>query len=86
VAEDAQAAWLLVAPAAILLLALPVLPVRADQARELGVVGEGIEREDQLLALGELGCEMGQGYLPGRPVELSRGVAFAPPRAPAFTG
>jgi EAL domain-containing protein (putative c-di-GMP-specific phosphodiesterase class I) len=50
------------------------------------VVGEGIEREDQLLALGELGCEMGQGYLPGRPVELSRGVALAPPRAPAFTG
>ena len=34
------------------------------------VVAEGIEREDQLAALQELGCEMGQGYLLGRPVEL----------------
>jgi diguanylate cyclase (GGDEF)-like protein len=40
------------------------------------VVAEGIEREDQLRALRELGCEMGQGYLLGRPVELARaGVA-----------
>jgi EAL domain-containing protein (putative c-di-GMP-specific phosphodiesterase class I) len=35
------------------------------------VVAEGIEREDQLRALRELGCEMGQGYLLGRPVELA---------------
>jgi diguanylate cyclase (GGDEF)-like protein len=35
------------------------------------VVAEGIEREDQLRALRELGCEMGQGYLLGRPMELS---------------
>ena len=33
------------------------------------VVAEGIEREDQLAALRELGCEMGQGYLLGRPTE-----------------
>lgn len=50
------------------------------------VVAEGIEREDQLAALRELGCGMGQGYLLGRPVELAAGVA-APrlPRAAAFT-
>ena len=35
------------------------------------VVAEGIEREDQLAALRELGCGMGQGYLLGRPVELA---------------
>jgi EAL domain-containing protein (putative c-di-GMP-specific phosphodiesterase class I) len=59
--------------------------VELGELFSIRVVGEGIEREDQLLALGELGCEMGQGYLLGRPVELSRGVALAPPRAPAFT-
>jgi EAL domain-containing protein (putative c-di-GMP-specific phosphodiesterase class I) len=37
------------------------------------VVAEGIEREDQLAALRELGCGMGQGYLLGRPVELAAG-------------
>jgi EAL domain-containing protein (putative c-di-GMP-specific phosphodiesterase class I) len=36
-------------------------------ARQLGlpVVAEGIEAEDQLAALGDLGCELGQGYLFG---------------------
>ena len=34
---------------------------------------QGIEREDQREALSELGCEMGQGYLLGRPVELAAG-------------
>jgi EAL domain-containing protein (putative c-di-GMP-specific phosphodiesterase class I) len=43
------------------------------------VVAEGIEREDQLRAVRELGCEMGQGYLLGRPMEL------ATARVPAFT-
>ncbi len=38
------------------------------------VVAEGIEREDQLRVLRELGCELGQGYLLGRPVELSPGL------------
>jgi diguanylate cyclase (GGDEF)-like protein len=36
---------------------------------EIRVVAEGIEREDQLTAVRELGCEMGQGYLLGRPTE-----------------
>jgi diguanylate cyclase (GGDEF)-like protein len=39
-------------------------------ARELGVsvVGEGVETADQFAALHDLGCEMAQGYLLGRPV------------------
>ena len=51
------------------------------------VVAEGIEREDQLVALRQLGCGMGQGYLLGRPVELAAGGVTAPalPRAAAFT-
>ena len=51
------------------------------------VVAEGIEREDQLAALKELGCGMGQGYLLGRPVELAAGDVPAPeaPRAAAFS-
>ena len=36
---------------------------------EIDVVAEGIERDDQLAVLRELGCEMGQGYLLGRPAE-----------------
>jgi diguanylate cyclase (GGDEF)-like protein len=48
------------------------------------VVAEGIEREDQLAALRELGCEMGQGYLLGRPVELvpAPPAAEEPPELP----
>ena len=34
------------------------------------VVAQGIEREDQREALAELGCELGQGYLLGRPLPL----------------
>ena len=41
----------------------------------IDVVAEGIEREDQLVALRQLGCGMGQGYLLGRPVELAAGRA-----------
>jgi EAL domain-containing protein (putative c-di-GMP-specific phosphodiesterase class I) len=34
----------------------------------LQVVAQGIEREDQREALALLGCELGQGYLLGRPL------------------
>ena len=34
------------------------------------VVVEGIEREDQLAIVRELSCELGQGYLLGRPVQV----------------
>jgi predicted signal transduction protein with EAL and GGDEF domain len=37
---------------------------------EMQVVAQGIEREDQREALAALGCELGQGYLLGRPLPL----------------
>jgi diguanylate cyclase (GGDEF)-like protein len=37
----------------------------------LQVVAQGIEREDQRAALAALGCELGQGYLLGRPLPLA---------------
>jgi predicted signal transduction protein with EAL and GGDEF domain len=40
----------------------------------LQVVAQGIEREDQREALAELGCELGQGYLLGRPLPLGATV------------
>ena len=42
-------------------------------ARDIGatVIGEGIERIDELETLTELGCERGQGFLLGRPSTLS---------------
>ena len=43
----------------------------------VAVVAEGIEREDQLRVLRELGCGMGQGYLLGRPVEMPAGLPHA---------
>jgi EAL domain-containing protein (putative c-di-GMP-specific phosphodiesterase class I) len=41
----------------------------------LEVVAQGIEREDQRAALTALGCELGQGYLLGRPLPLPAAVA-----------
>jgi diguanylate cyclase (GGDEF)-like protein len=43
----------------------------------LQVVAEGIEREDQRALLRELGCELGQGYLLGRPVPIEALVGRA---------
>ncbi len=40
----------------------------------LQVVAQAIEREDQRAALGALGCELGQGYLLGRPLPLAIGT------------
>jgi diguanylate cyclase (GGDEF)-like protein len=42
----------------------------AEMARALGarVVAEGVETEEQLAAVGKLGCELAQGYLFSRPV------------------
>ncbi len=39
---------------------------------ELDVIGEGIETEEQDAALQEMGCELGQGYLYGRPMEAQQ--------------
>ena len=41
----------------------------------LCVVAQGIEREDQREALAGLGCELGQGYLLGRPLPLGTAVS-----------
>ena len=38
-----------------------------SQALSLSVVAEGIEEQNQLARLGAMGCEMGQGFLLGRP-------------------
>lgn len=61
--------------------------VLIDMARELGlqVVAEGIETENQSSLLRLLGCEMGQGYLLGRPVnvdEFERKCWLYPAMAP----
>jgi EAL domain-containing protein (putative c-di-GMP-specific phosphodiesterase class I) len=46
-----------------------VIRAAIDMARALGmsVVGEGVERPEQLAALQQLGCGLGQGFLLGRP-------------------
>jgi EAL domain-containing protein (putative c-di-GMP-specific phosphodiesterase class I) len=36
----------------------------------VSVIAQGIEREDQRDALAALGCELGQGYLLGRPLPI----------------
>jgi EAL domain-containing protein (putative c-di-GMP-specific phosphodiesterase class I) len=43
--------------------------IALGQTLNLRVVAEGIETPDQLKALRELGCELGQGYLFGRPAD-----------------
>ena len=43
----------------------------------LKVIAEGIEREDQLLALSALGCEFGQGFHLGRPMDAGELEAWA---------
>jgi EAL domain-containing protein (putative c-di-GMP-specific phosphodiesterase class I) len=50
--------------------ALLTMMVQLGALFELQVVAEGIERPDQFALLRELGCELGQGYLLGRPVPI----------------
>jgi diguanylate cyclase (GGDEF)-like protein/PAS domain S-box-containing protein len=45
--------------------------VRLAQVLQLEVVAEGVEREEQLTALVELGCQMGQGFLFARPLDVA---------------
>ena len=47
------------------------------------VVAEGIETESQALALKRLGCQMGQGFLYGRPAPLAANAVVTYPRVPA---
>lgn len=66
----------------------PLLRGTVALARELGVrvVAEGIERGEQLQAVQRLGCDVGQGFLLGRPVpagDASRLLAGEPSAAAA---
>ncbi|MEA2595877.1 MAG: hypothetical protein QOF01_2346 [Thermomicrobiales bacterium] len=45
----------------------------------VGVVAEGIESLDQLRAVTNLGCNVGQGFLLGRPVGTARFIEFLDP-------
>ena len=64
--------------------------VGVGRALSLSVVAEGLENESQLLALQEMGCECGQGFLVGEPSDarvilerLIREAASPPVGAPA---
>jgi len=70
-------------------------PEQHDQpARDLQLVtvAEGVEDSAQFLALCRMGCDVGQGYYFGRPMEsdeigrLLRDDLPAPARKPATTG
>ncbi|HEY4450325.1 MAG TPA: bifunctional diguanylate cyclase/phosphodiesterase [Solirubrobacteraceae bacterium] len=51
---------------------------------DLRVVGEGVESEAALAALGALGCDVAQGYLLGRPMDALHLAAWLPrPTVPA---
>jgi diguanylate cyclase (GGDEF)-like protein len=58
--------------------ALLTMMVQLGTLFDLQVVAEGIERPDQFALLRELGCELGQGYLLGRPVPIEA-LAARPP-------
>ena len=66
--------------------------VRLGQSLQLVTVAEGVEDSAQFLALRRMGCDIGQGFYFGRPMEseeISRllGDDIAPPaRKPATTG
>jgi EAL domain-containing protein (putative c-di-GMP-specific phosphodiesterase class I) len=56
------------------------------QTLGLRVVAEGIETAEQLQALRDLGCELGQGYLFGRPADGPTVARQLWSSAPAVTG
>jgi EAL domain-containing protein (putative c-di-GMP-specific phosphodiesterase class I) len=66
--------------------------VRLGQSLQLVTVAEGVEDSAQFLALRRMGCDIGQGYYFGRPMEseeigrLLGGDLPTPARKPAPTG
>ncbi|MBT0769053.1 EAL domain-containing protein [Kineosporia sp. J2-2] len=63
------------------------LVVRAAHAFGLSVIAEGIEHEEQVLALQRVGCDSAQGYLFARPQEsLDVGRDLVPRRSPPSAG
>ncbi len=59
-----------------------------DLGKNLGlqVVAEGLETQAQRLRVADLGCDMAQGYLFGRPMGLADLVAMMQPTSPAPLG
>ena len=55
--------------------------IRMAQTLGLGTVAEGIETEGQARLMAELGCDKGQGYLYGKPLEAQALVAWVQGRA-----
>jgi EAL domain-containing protein (putative c-di-GMP-specific phosphodiesterase class I) len=55
--------------------------IRMAQTLGLGTVAEGIETEGQARLMAELGCDKGQGYLYGKPLEAQALVAWVQDRA-----
>ena len=51
-----------------------------DLGKNLGlqIVAEGVETETQRLRVAELGCDMAQGYLFGRPAGMTELMALMP--------
>ena len=56
-----------------------------SMARALGktTVAEGVETDEQLVAMREIGCDLIQGFLTGRPMPLAAIVDGPPTRAPS---
>ncbi len=48
------------------------------RALDIHVIAEGIELEEQKAILSNMGCELGQGYLLGRPAPIGHWMACAP--------
>ncbi len=53
------------------------LVIGAAHSFSLGVVAEGVEEDDQLLALRDAHCDAAQGYLLGRPRSAAELSALA---------
>lgn len=58
--------------------------IRMAHTLGLGTVAEGIETEGQARLMAELGCDKGQGYLYGKPLEAQALVAWVRDRAKKF--
>jgi EAL domain-containing protein (putative c-di-GMP-specific phosphodiesterase class I) len=51
----------------------------------MATIAEGIETETQLERLRDLGCDLGQGFLLGRPIDAAAiGELIAHPSSPAW--
>jgi diguanylate cyclase (GGDEF)-like protein len=64
-------------------LAIVTALVAMGEGLGLSVVAEGIETQEEYDTLGDLGCQLAQGYLLGRPVPAGRHGSSPPPRGSA---